>query len=298
MKVVFGTNITDNKKNTEEDCKELIIRTVPESYYDSFDENDESDKEIPSDSNTKLYKLLKAVLGIFLRCILAVISLISLGGVLFSIGEETEAFKDMLLSVKENFPLFAVSLCVLCLCLFILYKIKNAERKAEELAYSETNEKIKRENERFEKEIYSFLDVPSSAQTVEVIFADYKLKNDDVCLKPGIISSFLNNEIKMFTKNKTLYLADEVNCYALSLEGEKKIFKIKKKLTLLCWNKEQSHKEGKFKEFGIKRTPVGNYIIKEYYCFEADISGEKYRLYFPPYELKKIVSLTGARVQE
>lgn len=48
MKVLFGTNITENRKNTDTDCKELIIRTVPESYYDSFDE-DAATENVSSD---------------------------------------------------------------------------------------------------------------------------------------------------------------------------------------------------------------------------------------------------------
>lgn len=297
MKVLFGTNITDNKKNREQDCKELIVRSVPESYYDSFEEDTEADN-VASDGNTRLKRFAKAVLKILVRCILGIASFTSLAGVLMSIGEESEGIRDVIFSVKENLVLFLVSSVVLCMSLLLLYRIKNKEREEEEKAYKETDDKIERENEKYEKDVYAFLAVPPSAQTVEVISADYKIKNENVYLKPGIITLFFNNEIKMFTKNKTLYLADEENCYALSLEGEKKIFKIEDRLTLLCWNKEQSYKEGKFKEFGIKRTPVGNYIIKEYYFLEVNISGEKYRLYFPPYELKKIISITGAKVQE
>ena len=297
MKVLFGTNITENRKNTDTDCKELIIRTVPESYYDSFDE-DAATENVSSDGKKRLKRLTKAVFLILLRIMLGVAAFASLAGVMVSIGEESEGIKDVIFSVKDNLLLFVSSSAVLCVSLLLLYRIKSAERKAQEKAYSEIDEKNKREDEEYEREVNAFLGVPPSAQTVEVISADYKIKNENVYLKPGIITLFFNNEIKMFTKNKTLYLADEENCYSLSLEGEKKIFKIEDRLTLLCWNKEQSYKEGKFKEFGIKRTPVGNYIIKEYYFLEVNISGEKYRLYFPPYELKKIISITGAKVQE
>lgn len=297
MKVLFGTNITENRKNIDTDCKELIIRTVPESYYDSFDE-DAATENVSSDGKKRLRRLTKAVFLILLRIMLGVAAFASLAGVMVSIGEESEGIKDVIFSVKDNLLLFVSSSAVLCVSLLLLYRIKSAERKAQEKAYSEIDEKNKREDEEYEREVNAFLGVPPSAQTVEVISADYKIKNENVYLKPGIITLFFNNEIKMFTKNKTLYLADEENCYALSLEGEKKIFKIEDRLTLLCWNKEQSYKEGKIKEFGIKRTPVGNYIIKEYYFLEVNISGEKYRLYFPPYELKKIISITGAKVQE
>ena len=127
MKVLFGTNITENRKNTDTDCKELIIRTVPESYYDSFDE-DAATENVSSDGKKRLRRLTKAVFLILLRIVLGVAAFASLAGVMVSIGEESEGIRDVIFSVKDNLLLFVSSSAVLCVSLLLLYRIKSAER--------------------------------------------------------------------------------------------------------------------------------------------------------------------------
>lgn len=295
MKIFFGRNITNGKKQAVLDCEELVVRTVPESYYEKLESKTEMEES--EEKEEKLQNFRKGAVRFVYRIGLGAVAFISLSGLLSSIGE-VEDFQLMLSSIKENLLVFLISAVFSALSLFGLYRLKKFERNEEEKRWEEKEDEIEKEDEKYFEEIYSILGVPSSAGKIEVITSDYKVKNGNIQLKPNIMTGFMNDEIRAFVEKKTLFLADLDKCYAISLSEGAKIKKVSESLILMFWNKEQDYNQGRFEQFGIKKTMSGNYVINEYYSLEINVCGQVYSLLFPPYELKKVMTLTGAKIEE
>ena len=66
----------------------------------------------------------------------------------------------------------------------------------------------------------------------------------------------------------------------------------------MLWNKDTEYNKGKYVDYDIKRINEFDYKIRAYYSLDINREGETYKMYFPPYELDVIESLTDVKYEE
>lgn len=288
MKVLFGTDITKNKKNDKSDGGEFIIRSVPgsmsEKHYEAFEkELDEADKAI------RKFKVLQIVGGsLFIFGSVGIDELFNSEGDL-SLHIMKEAIFQHSVWFTVLLSLSLIGIWIMIHSTFYTIKISRFDK--------DDAEKRKTENKMFFRQVLSHLEVPQNAVSVDIICSNYVVKKGEPVLKP-VLFGFFNAELKLFSDEYSLFIADIENLYSIRLAEIEKINKYNRKLHLMLWNKDTEHNKGKYAVYNIKRMNEFNYIIKTFYSLDIKHDGETYKMYFPPYELDVIESLTGVKYEE
>lgn len=289
MKVLFGTDITNDKKNTAVDGDEFILRSLPEAMTEK--RNKEFEKEIDRAGNTaKRFRIIQVVGSILL---------------FFGLSGIVEVFEDeagmslslMREAISQNILWFSVLIVAFSLGVLILV-ICEAKRKKKMTEYEKDDGIKDYEDKKYIRQALMVLGVPESAKNVDIICPNYVIRNGKPVLKPLKVFGFLNAELKLFSDESAVYIADAENLYFIGFTEIEKINKYNRKLNLMFWNKNIGYNEEKYQKYNIKKSGESNYTISEYYSLDINHEGETYKMYFPPYELDVIESLTGVRYEE
>lgn len=142
--------------------------------------------------------------------------------------------------------------------------------------------------------------VPDDATDTDIITFNYKDKNGQpvACEIGVVISKYLLEVYKLYSKDDMLCLADAESVYGFSLSEIKAIKTINKKIPTFPWNKDEGPKEGIYKKYKMVVNSFGCVYFKPYYILEIEHKGEEYGLYFPCYELEHFEKLTGIKAEE
>ncbi len=289
MKVLFGTDITKDKKNTAVDGDEFIVRSVPE---DISEKNSEIfDKELEAAEKTAGKRSISEMIGL----VMMASSFLGLSGMFDEDAELT--FSLIRETVSQNpvrFSAFAL-LFVVGLLLLMIRAVKNKQnRKSEE----ENNEIPEDESEKNLQQAYFSLGVPQDAENVDILCSEYVIREGEPELKPIKMFGFANADLKVFADHNALFIADTENLYEIALDSIEKISRYNGKLTMMFWNKETAHNKGKYQPYHIRKRGEFKYTVKTYYSLDINREGETYKMYFPPYELDVIERLTGMKYEE
>ena len=139
------------------------------------------------------------------------------------------------------------------------------------------------------------LEVPADAATADILFFRYKVKDGEIHPKTDL--PYINTEFRIFLRNNCLCLADSETRYDLPMQAFSAIRTVKKRITLLQWNKEEPIKSPQYKPYKLAEANLGWILCRYYHILEFKHEDELYGLYFPCYELPLLERLTGLHAE-
>lgn len=133
------------------------------------------------------------------------------------------------------------------------------------------------------------LGVPPDYATVDVMAYYYKPA------KGKLDGEYLNEDMKLFSKDDELCLADIDSVYSFPIKDFVRYYLGSEKLPLAIWNKEENYDEGEYLQYGIKTK----YTDMACLCYSLQfVSGsEVYEIVFPEYELEHFQSIVDVPVE-
>ena len=276
----FGTNITDNKRNTGIDGDIFITRTITEEQ--SLEIEQSLMEQAGFEKKRELPLLLEIV-----KTICFVFWLLVLGGMI-SAGDGEPGFAQG----YRNAPLlFWIGLlCFLVwLTLFCTEKVrrKKAVNSAAFEHHIETVNALKQKVERS-------LEIPQDAYEVDVFLERYILKNGEPKHRDFGLVAYLNLPMSAFVRGGNLCLANMERVWEIPLSSFRSVTLEKKRPNFPYWNKSEPIHSEKYKPYKIARNQPGQYFARYYRVEIADPKGEFYLL-IPEYDGGIIMELTNLR---
>jgi hypothetical protein len=198
-------------------------------------------------------------------------------------------------TAMKNAPLLVIAGAISGIAALVLWLIGRSKTK--NVIESEDFSEDVAAAEEMRKESLAALAVPEDAVGTDVFMRTYKMKKG----KEKRASSFfeyLNNEWLLFREDDMLCFADCGGVIGISVLDITGIYKINKRVSFMCWNKEEEFNKGKYKQYKITCDNVGTMYIKTYYSMRFVYCAEEYEILFPAYELETFKRLTGAPVKE
>ena len=168
-------------------------------------------------------------------------------------------------------------------------------KKAKEVVESEEFKSFEKQSTEVCNKSYEELNVPQNAYDVDLFVSFVKVKASGKKVNALIMSECDNPEFKVFVEDGKLCIADVSMVVGVPLENLVGIEKINKTISFTDWNKTTSYKDGEYRSYKITENKYGTLFIKPYYALKLTVENEEYSLYFPPYELDKILSVTGLK---
>lgn len=276
MKVFFGIDLTEDKKNERMGGEVFLTDSVPEEQMARIEKHDDNVTENLDRKYLPLpMRMLKLLSG--LATLLAAVIVIA------PIGEETISYKEF---AGELWWIFAIGIiCGVVYGLLCLWENKNKKAYEE----SDENKAFERESDNIDAASRVYLGIPDDSVKMDVFLGNYKLKRGNV-----VYSEFnpINMEIDVFVDGANLCFADAASKYTVPFSDIRCVKEIKKNISFLFWNKDEEPDKGEYKQYKIRQNNFG-YTVKYYYALVIERDGEEYDLHFPPYELSVIEKLTG-----
>ena len=171
-------------------------------------------------------------------------------------------------------------------------KISRREKKAEK--------QRQREDELYDKKTqqtiamrgalataYTEVGVPEDAEDVDIFSFSYVIKKEKITpvIPENGYTEYVNLPMKIYVKDRRLYLADLSRVYSFSLDSVRKITKVKAKTEFPFWNKKMPYNDSLYKPYKIKRR-IGNiYLAKYHYALTLEEGDQECQILFAPYEL-------------
>ena len=282
MKPIFGIDVTLDKNNEVINGEEFITRVVSSQKKAVFDEKTENFDETIKKSQLPLgLQIANYVCGLF--------ALIVLVGVLRA-GNIVTAF--------ENAPVLIICGILCAIVWLVLYVISKKKEKAV-LTEEKADEQVDDINTDID-EIFEELDVPASAPFVDVLLFRYATKGDEIKVKTvGMqMAEYFNIQFKIYQRDGYLHLANVDDVHSFKLSEIKAIRTVKKRISLMSWNKEVGPTEEKYKKYKLTVNQFDNVFVKPYHILEIEHDGQIYGLFFPSYELDTFEILTGLKAEE
>lgn len=133
------------------------------------------------------------------------------------------------------------------------------------------------------------LGVPPDYATVDVMAYYYKPA------KGKLDGEYLNEDMKLFSKDDELCLADIDSVYSFPIKDFVRYYLGSEKLPLAIWNKEENYDEGEYLQYGIKTK----YTDMACLCYSLQFvcDSEVYEILFPEYELEHFQKLVDVPVE-
>lgn len=133
------------------------------------------------------------------------------------------------------------------------------------------------------------LGVPPDYTVVDIMSCRYKP------VKGKLDGEYLNEDMKLFSKDDELCLADIDSVYSFPIKDFVRYYLGSEMLPLATWNKEEDYDEGEYLQYGIKTK----YTDMACLCYSLQfVSGsEVYEILFPEYELEHFQSIVDVPVE-
>lgn len=146
------------------------------------------------------------------------------------------------------------------------------------------------------KECRFELNIPETSNCMDVFFLAMK-KNKNGEEVAGIFSyaSYVNIELRAFLENDMFCLGANDAVVGVPLSSIKQIVKVKKRVPLVNWNKNEKLNSPKYKQF--KMYFNSGYIwTRYYYEVDLDIENEEYCFFIPCFEKDNFINTIGIEV--
>lgn len=133
------------------------------------------------------------------------------------------------------------------------------------------------------------LGVPPDYTVVDIMSCRYKPA------KGKLDGEYLNEDMKLFSKDDELCLADIDSVYSFPIKDFVRYYLGSEKLPLAIWNKEENYDEGEYLQYGIKTK----YTDMACLCYSLQFvcDSEVYEIVFPEYELEHFQKLVDVPVE-
>lgn len=282
MKLLFCTDITENRKNRiREDAPFLVTAAAPE-YADAL-----------AGARVQFGAALQQA-GLpaplkWASWISGLISLILVGSILEADVTLAEGFR----SAAWFYWLCGASLLI-TLGLFLLKqrRMRNPqtceaiEQAATRLAHSYEN-------------LLWTLGMPADAAEADVLVCRYVRSGDAAKAKTvGMELTAWAHEAKRFSVQAgTLYIADACGKYAIPCSALQRIRTVDRRIAVQFWNKDETFRAPRFKPYKIRQDNYDLYRYRPYHMLEFTCAGEDWALCFPCYELPFFEKLTGLHAE-
>lgn len=147
--------------------------------------------------------------------------------------------------------------------------------------------------------IFDELSVPDDAKSVDILSFFYKTKDGNIKMQTKGMQTALcfNPEFKVFADTQNLYLANLDGKYAFPLYSIIAFHTIKKRISMIGWNKEEPFNKGFYKQYKLTANNYGNIFCKYYHILEVNHQGETFGIYIPCYELSIFEELIGLKAE-
>lgn len=129
---------------------------------------------------------------------------------------------------------------------------------------------------------YSDMGVPKDADDADIFSFSYVVKNGEIIP----VTNYVNLPMKIYVKDRNLYISDLTRAYAFSLESIKSIVKVKKKIVFPSWHRDMPYNDSLYTPFRIQYRKFRRlYVSKYYYVLNLEEGKEKYQIMFAPYDI-------------
>lgn len=166
-----------------------------------------------------------------------------------------------------------------------LIEFRNGKKDEESGDYDRALESLASINQAAEDR----LGVPPDYATVDVMAYYYKPA------KGKLDGEYLNEDMKLFSKDDELCLADIDSVYSFPIKDFVRYYLGSEMLPLATWNKEENYDEGEYLQYGIKTK----YTDMACLCYSLQFvcDSEVYEIIFPEYELEHFQKLVDVPVE-
>ncbi len=286
MKPIFCVDITTDKKNETINGSEFITRSSSAQKLSEYEEKQENFDQTIEQAKLPLWmRIVKYICGLF--------ALIVLVGVFRACLEDDITFRQALM----NAPFLIIGGCISGVIWVVTYilSVKKEKRVLEEQKVEEQAQAIDLNLQA----LYSELNVPIDATSVDVLAFRYKIQDDKIVPKSvGLQSTpYLNLDLQVFFDNDCLHLSDIAHVYSFPRTELKAIQTVKKRIAVPSWNKDEAPTKGRFKPYKMTVNNMDMVYFKPYHILVGEHDGETYGIYFPCYELDVFEGLTGLKAE-
>lgn len=270
MKEFFGIDVTQSATNEVFNCQPFLKQQVPPAQAAALDA---AAKDLETQGK-------KAELPVVFR----ILYLVVLFGVVSVVGGLVRGIGNVgIYKAYENAPwiFYLAGGLIVALVVMLLWKRSRSQKAV-------SGDDFRDATRRHAAEVaacYGALGVPQNAPTVDVMGCKYRIKNGKTKLVTSGYFQYINPEMRLFTADGFLCLADCQNLYAIPFTEIRALRKINKSVSLMSWNKEDHFDFGRYAQYKITAGSYGNITIKPYYALEISHDGQEYVLHFPCYEL-------------
>ena len=268
MKPFLGIDLTNDKRNGENNGLEFLVQTPSPALANALEQSTEKAESTTQRAKLPLvFRIVQYICG-FAALLIGV-----------SILKADVDFVEGYHNAPEIHWIGAVC-AVVWLALWAWGKLKSKSvLEADESAQTFSH------LEKTAEAVYNELSVPAGAQTVDVLMFFYKIKNDEIKVQEKGLIQYLNPEFKLFADDENLYLANLEGKYAFPLSSVVKLHTVKKHIRIAGWNKDDGFNQGIYKQYKLTADKYGMIHCKQYHILEIAHEGENYGIYIPCYEL-------------
>ncbi len=279
MKIFFGVNTDLSAEDLDgavfetKSISSMQEREIEARWHEI--EQHEKRVDMPLVLRLLAYPALIAGLG-FLRAILEYVF------------EEGGSLGKVMIAAPWMLPVTVI--CLAYIVWFLVAKSRRAKHYAE-------REEFRQDMEQAEKTLETSLaelGVPKNCTAVDVLYMNYKEKNGEPVPKAVLGMSLFSCNMHAFVEDDCLCLSDITTRWDIPLECCREIITVHKRVNIggqpdgiEKLTKEQRKKYGVGVSSGIS---VG---FKYYHALIIERDGERYELYFAPYDIAAIERLTG-----
>lgn len=283
MKPFLGIDITQDKKNKKENGQEFLVakpsHALEEALESSTDQTLEHIEQTMLPLPVRIIQWICGIVGALIVC-----------GILKAQLDE-DAIPLALVYQNAAWLFWLAGGCL------ILWGILTyiGHKKEKTVLESDEHTHVLSKLDNIYETIFNELEVPSSAQEIDILSFSYKVKNGiPVAKEIGIqFTPYENFIYKIFADSETLFISNLDGKYAFPRSTLSAIRKVKKHISVPTWNKETAFNKGEYKQYRLSEDKYGCIHMNLYYILELSHNGETWGIYFPNYELPIIETITG-----
>lgn len=191
-------------------------------------------------------------------------------------------------------------LLLIAICGMIIFILSRVEKKRLK-KYAESEEwarLLKDENDAMKRSIAE-IEIPENGVIVELLSGAYKVEKGEYNLnvRRQTMPVYSNLQKILNLEDGNLYITTYPYKYCVPDFKPIAIERVDKKIGYLGWHKSEKYNSPAFSSYNIRGNSDDVYTCKWYYVLHFEANGEKWRLFFPPYELSSYEKLTGLKAK-
>jgi hypothetical protein len=284
MKLLYAIDITEDKKNQEENIyKEFIVEQTDEIQKEHLQKAAEviqtQEKEIALPKWMSIGKTITLIIWFILGA-----------GIVNAISDDTTIQEGF-----DNAPAIFIIFPIAFLSWLFIYVYER--RKKTQANDNSTYLKRQEDALNIAEGIYESLGVPKDAIQMDVLSFRYIIKEGQIKRRGTSVANFINVSKRVFIEDDTLNIVDTDKRIGIPLNAIQHVEKAKRRGMVIYWNKDVPYNKGKYKPYKIKVNGMG-VLIMDYGIMNISYENEDYQLYLPLYEIDQLKEMIDIEVIE